>query len=112
MTIKSFIEKAIEGGWRNPRGYVDSQFIIDMDEVPHILLDPLAWKAVGKVDGWKPISECDYCGGSGRCPDAPEPCAFCEGTGTDQSITWLSQMHRMIDTLADGKTIEQYLETL
>lgn len=42
MTIKEFIEKAIEGGW------------IVRASLTHleILFDPLAWKAVGKVAGW------------------------------------------------------------
>jgi len=46
MSIKEFIEKAIEGGRYK-----------DYGEVPtngsEILLDPKAWEAVGKVEGWE-----------------------------------------------------------
>lgn len=98
MTIQQFIEKALEGG-----GYPKLD-IISVDlfgflyqvgreefrfELSQILLDPLAFKAVGKVEGW-PKDQFEY--------------QIREG--------WNGKMHRMIDALAEGKTIEQYLETL
>lgn len=54
-----------------------------------ILLDPNAWKAVGKTRGFKntaPISQME-------CFDEP----------------WVYQWHLFIDALADGKTIEESL---
>ena len=72
--IKQFIEKAIEGGWNiklqglkcSIRGYYDNErFNIiektdDINEgiflsysIEEIVLDPKAWKAVGKVEGWE-----------------------------------------------------------
>lgn len=113
MTIQQFIEKAIEGGWNE--GYIvyechpevvalrkrqtpmprTLEEIANLELVldPHqIFLDPEAWKAVGKVEEWEqePVrgEEVQYKGG------------------------WHLQMVRMIDAVAGGKTIEQYLETL
>ena len=61
--VKDFIEKAIEGGWKkNCKGWH-----IWANQVTHtgtngfneqsltfeqILLDPKAWKAVGRTEGW------------------------------------------------------------
>lgn len=111
MTIQQFIEKAIEGGWMPqypPRwwdngiaeihaswsrvratfyrkdGSVGTKGWYIADRLD-ILLDPLAWKAVGKVEGW--------------WDNPPE-------------YVWRTNMHRMIDALAEGKTIEQFISTL
>lgn len=122
MTIKQFIEKAIEGGWiprdcdvmiKNPiaarvegdrielqaqgsdgwTGLKSSVLLNGFaEEHSHrILLDPLAWKAVGKVEGWRIKGEWET------------------NFGVDG---WLENMHRMIDALAEGKSIEDYLKTL
>lgn len=95
MTIKSFIEKAIEGGyWEYPPALDD---LLD-GNFHKVLLDPEAWKAVGKVEGWK--GETSFWG-----------CLSCD----DEALwmpTWKYKWHRMIDALAGGETIEQYLETL
>lgn len=74
MTIQQFIEKAKLGGY--------SEYA---DDIRGMLLDSLAWKAVGKVEGW-------------------------EANG--DRYAWLYFMHRMIDALADGKTISDFLATL
>lgn len=139
MTIEQFIQKAKEGGWKYPqathvfdvgcprckycgveRMVIDRQRVVlekeegsggelaevtekryDMEGGPcdksplryvsdaEILLDPLAWQAVGKVEGWH----------RGSLDEAFHP-------------TWKQNMHRMIDALAEGKTIEDYLKTL
>lgn len=62
MTIKEFIEAAIEGGWeiKNVRfssGKLDYDIVIEWFEfeeyaIKTIVLDPESWKAVGKVKGW------------------------------------------------------------
>lgn len=98
MKIQQFIEKAIEGGWdekKNPRmqlvrgRYRDSGF-------PHELmfLDPLAWQAVGKVEGWD------------KCPQGIEDCVSIHLGNT------LEIWKNMLEALWLGKTIEQYLEML
>lgn len=102
MTINQFIEKAIEGGWENTLPSIVAKVADDNKEVFHadlatrllwvqffplVALDVEAWKAVGKVEGWH-----------------QEKGAF--------MYYWQVQMHRMIDALAEGKSIEQYLETI
>jgi hypothetical protein len=110
MTTQKFIEKVNEGG------YVDSQNrriwgiedgnIVLMYEDGHraasvsfseILLDPLAWQAVGKVEGWlKTLGNATT-----FYPLIDRP--------MDE---WEFKWHRLLVALAEGKTIEQYLETL
>jgi hypothetical protein len=102
MTIQSFIEKAIEGGWSPyARNVVAHELPLEQavkamrrsTRDAEILLDPLAWKAVGKVEGW---------------PDEHWQGIYREYAEKNA----IARMHRMIDALAEGKTIEQYLETL
>lgn len=101
MTVQKFIEKAIEGGWR-PRWENFPKITLDtpwVEQEAHmtihkILLDPLAWKAVGKVEGWDAWTDKNI-----QKRDNEQP-------------TWLQRMHRMVDALAEGKTIIEYLETL
>ena len=124
MTIEDFVEKAIQGGWDSKNEWGSSPHDIPIER---ILLDPLAWQSVGKVKGW----ECRECGGAGQfvigenrvshdmALDAGEPAmegmfhsyeyAPCESCWVPQ---WLESMHRMIDALAEGGTIESFLETL
>jgi len=70
MYKQEFIEKAIKGGWREQCrfvgfgkleatdvAYFKSYDFEDTQEwsmpITGILLDPLAWQAVGKVEGWE-----------------------------------------------------------
>ncbi len=99
MTIQQFIEKAIEGGWDVSRADVRIRGDIHDASYERALLDPEAWKAVGKVEGWKPFS------------DMEDAIMFQRGVVLPLD-RWLWNMHRMLDALAEGKTIEQYLETL
>lgn len=98
MTIKQFIEKAIAGGWKTD-WYDDWEGGSYSDMViPRILLDPLAWQAVGKTEGWIGYKRTGIDKGN-------------EIEYHDMEV-WKSNMHRMIDALAEGKTIEQFLEPL
>ena len=110
MTIKQFIEKAIKGGWRKEQKgtlkihdigcyWIDYEYE-DKDGYPilcdlsveKILLDPLAWQAVGKVEGWSANYSYD---------------------STSIKIRgWGDYMHQMINALAEGKTIEEFLKIL
>ena len=99
MTIKQFIEKAIEGGWNN--GAYPEPIDVDMvlfEQGNLILLDPLAWEAVGKVSSWE-VHECE---GDGTG----------EGCGNGCYPTYRDKMHQMIDALIEGGNIESYLKTL
>ena len=93
MTIKEFIEKAIEGGYDIKRALVvnkdDEYNPISMQSSDKMFLDPKAWEAVGKVEGWNKYDEKEYF--------APE---------------YRNKMHQMIDHLVEGGTIESYIETL
>lgn len=104
MTIESFIDKALDGSWYFKHPFPnDLEYWSEHDKMA-VLLDPEAWKAVGKVEGWK-FNERNQCGGYNTSREtkggieAQKSCAHC-------------QMHRMIDARAEGKTIEEYLETL
>jgi len=97
MTIKQFIEKAIEGGYD---GYPEP-FCIECGNYEaktggDLFLDPKAWEAVGKVEGWgghnHPLTGKIIAGQIVYC--------------------WECKMHQMIDALISGKTLEEYIETL
>ena len=112
MTIKTFIEKAIKGGWND--GYEAYSIITGAHDGPHlqisdkkfsnpagklisiheIIVDPRAWQAVGKVEGWN-----------------KEHCVGNSIKGMTKG-SWLYYQHTMIDALAEGKSIEEFLETL
>lgn len=93
MTIQSFIEKAIAGGWKpeeyrrrshyRTRGRTrwNKDTVSASITIHEAILDPLAWQAVGKVEGW-PRAET------------------------------LGFMKQMMEELWHGKTITQFLETL
>lgn len=121
MTIKQFIEKAIEGGWKQP----DLSQTDNYDGVPHcrgFLLDPKAWQAVGKVERWgkEPAKGgiCKHCKVKTHIQPSfdsgcnhvhyPEACEVCNKNTAD----YKKQMHNMVDALAEGKTIEEFLKTL
>lgn len=102
MTITEFIEKAVQGGWNGPQGAAvisHRKFGLktaqDMYEA-YVLLSPEAWKAVGKTEGWRSLND-EY---------------WCTNGWDHVADEWLVYMHRMIDVLASGKTIEEYLATL
>lgn len=122
MTTQTFIEKAIEGGWDLWGNWHKGLSVEVTDDgmgveamfyegeypeegsirydVEKILLDCEAWQAVGKVEGWSEEETKRF---------------FPRGMGGMDSVigpVWLCQMHRMIDALADGKSIDEYLETL
>ncbi len=106
---KQFIEDAIEGGWSledfvRSRGFapyavkVNAKYITTLSgssstqRIPLelVLLDPLAWQAVGKTRGWNKY-----------IPAVNEP-----------SRLYKDIWHTFIDHLADGKTIEEALEAI
>lgn len=109
MTIQTAIEKSIEGGWM--KGYFlfeyhDTVFVLrpihveietPIDLLSEVviapyepLLDPKFWQALGKTMGWSIMQ------------------MAADGTPVYDTSEW----HAMIDALAEGKTIEEYFETL
>ena len=114
MSIEEFIEKAIKGGWKageqvNIQTYATKTPSVSIGDptdpkefmqTATILLDPLTWQAVGKVEGWN--SHTEY--GVDTLTTQQEEIA--------EMPTWKLYMHRLIDALAEGKSIEGYLSTL
>lgn len=118
MNIKDFIEKAIEGGYDRyalSKGFelksyatvlMPNNFFIQLHDgsdihIAAFLLDPLAWEAVGKVEGWDVESK-----------QFEEPKDISGDTRTYLISGWLYKWHAMLDALAEGKTIEEFLKTL
>lgn len=88
MTIEQFIEKAIQGGWK-PEHLSRDRTLMRMKAFQAAILDPSAWKAVGKVKESEGRLDPSY------------------------ASKWAKEaMHRMIDFLAEGKTLEEYISTL
>ena len=102
--IQQFIEKALVGGWQPADrdysiiGFYERHFeyqlrsivpgqrsVLRMMGYEAVLLNPKVWQAVGKVEHW-------YEGRYG-----PE---------------WLHHMRKMIDALAEGQTLEAYIQSV
>lgn len=112
MTIQEFIEKAIEGGYEEGRNWkfvranrywvqwLDSNGSEVSINLNCYLLAPEVWKAVGRAEGW-------------IYPDGRDVAKY---YNNDPKRTpyplWLWKMHRMVDALADGKTVEFYFKNL
>ncbi len=105
MTIKQFIEAAIEGEWQptdiwglniipfDITGNFSHQ-VRDHGFIYRWILDPEAWKAVGRVKGW------------------PQEGATDIPFGIWERERWAGRMHEMIKYLCAGKTLESYIESL
>lgn len=89
MTPVTFIEKAIEGGYKREK-YMDGKFY----DIHRVVLDPKAWKAVGITEKW----------GSYMCPNDECPVPTHE--------LWEAKMMDMMQEIVKGGTIESYLITL
>jgi hypothetical protein len=118
MTIQEFITKAIEGGWKLPNPFPTGELFYEtppgspfqIRAMPHYseLLDPEAWKAVGKVEGWGRTLRLSY---EGYCFD-PEGNTHGEVDDAYEIDEATYHMHRLIDHLASGGSIESFFESL
>lgn len=115
--IQRFVEKAIKGGWRLledvPVSFetyggisTENKFVFfdgtyTYRTLAEVLLDPEAWKAVGKVEGWPDYyGQCRHDGRcTSRCDESNEPSAYINAV-------------QMLGALWEGKNIEEYLETI
>lgn len=107
--ITKFVADAIEGDWGTwksvPEYQTDRIFVHEWDRiiyvelvgaqvpVSEILLDPLAWQAVGKMRGWGKRS-------TYYMPHATRTYGH----------RYRFEMHRFIDQLAEGKNMDEALE--
>ena len=117
---QKFVEDAIAGGWRASHGYTGGVQVRSygvalghnshLKEIVHpageILIDPLAWQAVGKARGWK-------------CYERAEMYQYERGVMDEEDSfveieleTWRHRQHRFIDHLADGLTIDEALSAI
>jgi len=103
-SVKAFIEDAIKGGWNLYSDMLSHSVRVtehnyETVALGSILLDPLAWQAVGKTRGWD-----KHEGHRCRKYRDGELCMF----GTEGLLKNL----QFICHLADGKTIEEALISL
>ena len=113
---QQFVEDAIKGGyeklekssedlyyWKNQHwGYYGDNWVRDAE----ILLDPLAWQAVGKTRGW--VEE--YCAGCGNvgianCDGSTDNCCMDTDESMEKQITFIRK-------LQDGLSIEEALDKI
>lgn len=93
MTIPEFIETAYKGNWTPKEGVIKEIVVNDKPAMCYsttLFLEPEAWESVGKVKGWK-----DFAGVVDEIIPAHE-----------------EYMCNMIHALCNGKTLEEYIETL
>lgn len=111
MTIKEFITKAIEGGFAYTalggfREMTKEEFITWVVADYHFFcamcLDPKVWQAVGKVEGWDEINH----GLTLSSHSLPRT------TYNASAGEWHYKMLEFANHLADGKSIEEFLQTL
>ena len=86
MTIKQAIQKARANGFKREEEHLEETSYGADYNIEAVVLDPNFWKALGKAEGW-----------NGR--------EFFSGQ-------YKRKMHKMIDHLIEGKTIEDYFKTL
>ena len=84
MLLSEFRDKAKQGGWWDKEN-------VSTDE--QMLLDVKAWQAVGKSEGWSQNRESEL-------------------HALDDVIDWFYYQHKMIDALAEGKSVEDFIKTL
>lgn len=113
MTYIEFLKKAYEGGWtpewEETRYSADGGTQKAMVNMHKVLLDVLAWQAVGKVEDWGHEMK----GNGIPMGTYPETMIHILMHKENKLVpVWRFYMHRMIDALCEGKSIEQFLETL
>ena len=122
---KQFIEDAIEGGWRIFALSDEAVDVVETGTWPMIhgtapsgvtklwplasaLLDPLAWKAVGRTRGWFDGKNDIWEGELKTYNNFGEA----KQTVYKRYEPYLFKWHTFIDALAEGKSIEQSLEQI
>ena len=113
MTIKDIIKKGIKGGYLDGVNdiLVDDFIEIALDKngyfLNYLLLQPKFWKAVGKVEGWE-CHQCEKC--KRTLAEYHNGCVCC---GNKMLLkVGIHKMHQMINALAEGKSVSDFLETL
>ena len=108
MTIKEFIEKARKGS--NNTLDFECDMAEEDGELGNLLLNPEAWQAIAKVEGWEAKQH-----PHARLTLQKEYDCYigCETCLINKRIKpYQYEMHRMIDALAEGKSISDFIKTL
>lgn len=119
--MEKAIEKAIEGGYPH-RWYIPSGMDFheqveftkrEFKEPEEILLDPLFWQCLGKQQGWKENVWICHIDGviDGHNVTNDEKCDFCK-TPVSCGKEWVFKMHRLIDHIIEGKSVDSFFEEL
>ena len=97
MNIEKSLALAVEGGYelkRSDRTSLNEQMAYLSINPDQVLLDPLFWQALGKSMGWgKPIIRYGY--------------NLDEEGAVEYTQRWRNEWHHFIDSLAEGKTVEE-----
>lgn len=96
MTIKEWKDKAFEGGY-SQIGFPEADANLHV-----MLLSAEAWKAVGKVEGWRTAASDE---------DAALPWVHPRVAG-GYGDGWRWRMLCFVDALASGQSVEEYLATI
>lgn len=103
MEPEEFVKKSREGGFSAKHNVNEwGGEIVDSCLILETIIDPRAWRAVGKVEGWDDLVSMRI-------------------TGRPEMTAWQYNMHRMIDALGEAsnqpnfnvqEAIRDYLKTL
>ena len=97
MTLQKFRANALEGGI--------TKYESDRTNDSEMMLKPSWWIANGKVEGWN--DKCMVCK-----KDLIADNYFCECRIPQDIEGHIFKMHAMIDALAEGKSLENYINSL
>ena len=108
MRIEEAIKKAIKEGWKpggiaiEPIQKVLSHYAENWE---YPTTDASFWKSLGKAVGWPNHYHLQLGGGV-------TPCDKRDDMGPHSVSGWRAHWHRFIDHLADGKSAEEFFESL
>lgn len=119
--MENVIKSAIRGGYEHFLMSDGNNGLKAIGECKSdILLDPLFWQCLGKAEGWtgEKIRMCNGCGVAlkwNEKEDMNGQHGGKKGCGSDiqeYEGQWLIEMHRFIDHLAEGKSIDEFFNNL
>lgn len=109
MSKEDFYYKAVHGDWPAAHPFPNDLEHWSEGDYALMLLDAEAWKAVGKVERWDVIS---YKKRIGTTSNSFRTKLITVSRKSSIKQGSIARMHRMIDALAEGRSIESYLQTL
>lgn len=95
--LKQAIVDAVEKGGYQGMGWKSGVKWIIEHQIPHVLLDPFFWQAIGRARGWDE---------GGITAEKNWQITY------SQNWMWAHQWHRLISHLVAGKGVESFFATL